>query len=127
MVIFVVDRDERQLARLREQVLKAAPYSEVLCFSDTREALEAVSKQMCDVLFTEIEMPYVTGIGLAKKFKRINPRVNIIFMSDFKERAIQVFDIKPSGFQLKPLSYEAVELEMEDLRYPVTENVLAAV
>ena len=56
---------------------------------------------------------------LAKKVKKMNPKVNIIFLTvcDEKEHAKEVLKIKPSGYLLKPAKKDQLEHELNNLRY----------
>jgi YesN/AraC family two-component response regulator len=70
-------------------------------------------------LISEIELCGTDGLTLAKKVKKVNPRVNIIFLTvcDEKEYAKEVLRIKPSGYLLKPAKKEQLALELNSLRY----------
>ena len=70
-------------------------------------------------MISEIELSGVDGLTLAKKVKKMNSQVNIIFLTvcDEKEHAKEVLRIKPSGYLLKPAKKEQLELELNNLRY----------
>lgn len=77
------------------------------------EALELVEKLEPDLLLTDIKMPFVSGIELARQAREIRPAMNIAFLSgydDFKfaQQAIQYNII---SYLLKPIS--AAELTKE--------------
>ena len=73
----------------------------------------------CDVLISEIELAGVDGLTLAKEIKKLNSRVNIIFLTvcDEKEHAKEVLEIRPSGYLVKPANKEQLALELNNLRY----------
>jgi YesN/AraC family two-component response regulator len=83
------------------------------------EAIGFAKENGCDVLISEIELCGVDGLTLAKAVKKLNPKVNIIFLTvcDEKEHAKEVFQIKPSGYLLKPAKQEQLALELNNLRY----------
>ena len=68
---------------------------------------------------TEIELFGMDGLTLAKEVKKLNPQVNIIFLTvcDEKEHAQEVLKIKPSGYILKPAKKDQLEFELFNLRY----------
>jgi YesN/AraC family two-component response regulator len=78
-----------------------------------------VRENGCDILISEIELCGINGLTLAQEIKRLNPRVNIIFLTvcDEREHAREVMRIKPSGYLVKPASQEQLEMEMKNLRY----------
>ena len=60
--------------------------------------------------------------GLAKNMKKLNSKVNILFLTvcDEKEHAKEVMKIKPSGYLVKPAKKEQLESELKNLRYHVS-------
>ena len=61
---------------------------------------------------------------LAEEIKKINPKVNIIFVTVCGERehAREVLKLKPSGYLTKPATQEQIMQELRELRYPVRYN-----
>ena len=68
-----------------------------------------------------IDLGGVDGLTLAKEIKKLNSKVNIIFLTvcDEKEYAKEVLEIKPSGYLVKPANKEQIALELSSLRYNV--------
>ena len=99
-----------------EQIL---PDASIVAFTNADEALDFVRSNGCDVLISEIELCGVDGLTLAKSVKKLNSKVNIIFLTvcDEKEHAKEVLMIKPSGYLLKPAKREQLETELNNLRY----------
>ena len=62
-------------------------------------------------------MPLISGINLAKKLKKINPLVNIIFVTAFDNYALDAYKLHASGYVLKPVSVEKIKKELDGLRY----------
>ena len=83
------------------------------------DALDFVKDNGCDVLITEIEMGGIGGLLLARSVQQVNPKVNIIFLTvcDAKEHAREVFNIRPSGYLVKPATKEQLAYELNNLRY----------
>ena len=81
--------------------------------------MEFVKEHGCDVLISEIELAGIDGLTLAKSIKKINSKVNIIFLTvcDEKEHAKDVMRIKPSGYLVKPATKEQLAYELNNLRY----------
>ena len=67
----------------------------------------------------EIELAGVDGLTLAKRMKKLNPQVNIIFntVCDEREYAKEVMNIKPSGYLVKPTRKDQLAFELNNLRY----------
>ena len=119
MTVVCVDDHSVMLNGIKQNVEQILPDARIVAFSDANEALAFVKENGCDILISEIELCGVDGLTLAKRVKKLNPRVNIIFLTvcDEKEHAREVFKIKPSGYILKPADRGQLELEFNDLRY----------
>ena len=119
MTIVCVDDHPIMLRGLSHTIRQLFPEADVTAFEGANEAMEYVREKGCDILISEIELYGVNGLTLAKEIKRLNPRVNIIFLTvcDEKEYAREVLKIKPSGYLVKPASREQLEAELKNLRY----------
>ena len=71
------------------------------------------------ILICEIELCGIDGLTLAQGIKKLNPMVNIIFLTvcDEKEYAREVLKIRPSGSLVKPATSEQLAHELNNLRY----------
>ena len=119
MTIVCVDDHSVMLKGTKRSVEQILPDASIVAFSNAGEALAFVKENGCDVLISEIELCGVDGITLAKSVKKLNSKVNIIFLTvcDEKDYAKEVFRIKPSGYLLKPAKKEQLEAELKSLRY----------
>lgn len=72
---------------------------------DVLEDLDSLSD--VDVVITDIKMPFVTGLELAKNLKESYPLIQIIFLSGFDDfdYAKQAIQLDAVAYLLKPLSY----------------------
>lgn len=68
-----------------------------------REALQAVSKEMPDVLVTDIEMPEMSGLTLASEVHERYPRVHIVILTTFARPGYfrRAMDAGAQGYLLK--------------------------
>ena len=119
MRIVCVDDHPILLKGIYQNIRQLVPDAMVNAFEHAEEALGFVKKHGCDILISEIELCTLDGLTLAKNVKKINPRVNIIFLTvcDEKEHAREVLKIKPSGYLVKPANQEQLEAELKNLRY----------
>jgi DNA-binding NarL/FixJ family response regulator len=119
MTVVCVDDHPIMLSGLMNSVQQLLPDASIGAFGSADEAIGFAQENGCDVLISEIELSGVDGLTLAKRLKTLNPKVNIIFLTvcDEKEHAREVFNIKPSGYLLKPAKKEQLELELNNLRY----------
>ena len=119
MTIVCVDDHPIMLKGISSNIRQILPDAVIGVFPNASEALAYVRQNGCDVLLTEIELGGVDGLTLAKEIKKLNSKVNIIFLTvcDEKEHAKEVIRIKPSGYLVKPANKEQLELELKNLRY----------
>ena len=88
-------------------------------FSDVKKALKYIKENTPDVAWLDIEMPGMSGLEMAMEVKKASPKTNIIFVTGHEEFAYQSFKLHASGFVLKPVTKEALETELDNLRTPV--------
>ncbi|MBQ7712633.1 MAG: response regulator [Clostridia bacterium] len=120
MRVLLADDEKLQLLRLENVVRKVLPAEyEVSCYVNPVLAWEENEDKRVDLAFLDIEMPVLNGIGLAKKLKKNNPQVNIIFVTAYDHYALDAYKLHASGYVTKPVNAEMVRAEVEALRYPV--------
>ena len=119
MTIVCVDDHPIMLKGISKNVRQLLPDSIIGAFANAEEAVAFVKEKGCDVLISEIELVGVDGLTLAKRIKKLNSKVNIIFLTvcDEKEHAKEVMNIKPSGYLVKPAKQEQLAYELNNLRY----------
>ena len=122
MTIVCVDNTPIMLQSLKENARSAYPDADVQTFLTEAPALEYAKKCGCDVLLCEINPPRLGGLFLAEKIKKINPRVNIIFVTvcSESEHAKAVMRLKPSGYLTKEATGAQIREELLNLRYPLS-------
>lgn len=103
--VLVVD-DEAYVLDLVKQILSACGYK-VLSAEGPAEALEVLAKYADEVklLVTDITMPGLDGVELAKKLLPICPDLKVLFISGFSDGPPERTDLgRNSAFLAKPFS-----------------------
>jgi CheY-like chemotaxis protein len=85
--ILLVDDDE--LVRGSLMGLLEAHRCRVLVAASGEEALRLLAQEHVDVLFTDIIMPDLDGIALAKEAKRLRPDLRVMFATGYYSRAAE--------------------------------------
>lgn len=120
-VVVADDEDE-----LREAVCTMIPWQDYgFCLvgsaSNGLDALQMVEKYEPDLLLTDIRMPFISGIELARQVREVRPATNIAFLSgydDFKY-AKQAIQYNIISYMLKPLTLEGLGEELRTIRQKI--------
>ena len=83
------------------------------------EALSYARSHHIDVAFLDIEMPDMNGLEMAEALRKIQPNVNIVFVTGHAEYALDAHSLFASGYLVKPADVSDVEKVLQHLRYPV--------
>lgn len=115
MYTVVVADDERELrqALIRRVNWEKEGFTVVGEAENGAEALELVEKLEPDLLLTDIKMPFLSGIELAKAVREVRPATQIAFLSGYDDfyYAQQAIQYNIISYMLKPIS--SVELTQE--------------
>ena len=66
-----------------------------------------------ELIFLDIDMPEMDGITFAKRLRRTNSRVDIIFISNREERVFDALRVNPAGFIRKKRFLEDVSAVLD--------------
>ena len=119
MVIIAVDDERLAVDSIIKSIRSVAPGAEVYGFRSGVSVLDFLESHPGDVAFLDIEMRDMNGMDLAAQIRRRFPRMNIVFTTGYSRYAGRAFDVRASGYILKPITAEKIRNELENLRYPV--------
>jgi CheY-like chemotaxis protein len=109
-VLFVEDDDG---VRETTAAVVAAHGARLLIAEGGYEALDLIAQEHIDVLFTDIVMPGLNGIELAKQAKARQPDIKILFMTAYYSRAAEAQQLGKLLF--KPLRAREIIEELDEL------------
>lgn len=84
-------------------------------FESPLDTLNFLEKNKIDVVFLDINMPDMNGINLGKIISKIYPEVKIIFITAYKDYAVDAFEVKAFDYLLKPYSEERIRNLLKSL------------
>ncbi|MGN0169257.1 MAG: response regulator [Lachnospiraceae bacterium] len=105
--VLLVDDEEDVIAVIRKKMNWEELGFEVIGYAQNGiEALEIAENQTVDVVLTDIKMPYMDGLTMAKQMKELNPGVKIIIFSGFDEfeYAKEAIEVEAEKYILKPVN-----------------------
>lgn len=123
MKIVCVDQSRLGLLKLKRIVKEIVPDAEVDDCRKPSEVLLKAGNGKVDVLLTETDFGRSRweGLQFARKMKKLNPHMNIIFVTAESGNEIgeEFISLRASGMITKPYGAWDVRKEFENLRYPV--------
>ena len=100
----IIVEDEPLARSLLENYIQKVPYLNLIqSFSDPLKALEYLRDNSVDILFSDIQMPEITGITLLKILQK---KPLIILTTAYSEYAIEGYELDVLDYLLKPITFE---------------------
>ena len=122
MHTLIVD-DKIMVVKMMKLLLsRIDPYGTHTGLTEPEKAIGIVEKEVIDVAFLDVEMPDMNGIELAEKLQKINPLINIVFITGYEEYMPKAFELYASGYIVKPITEKALRGALSHLRYRVRDN-----
>ncbi|MBR1382504.1 MAG: response regulator [Ruminococcus sp.] len=120
MKVLIVDDNQLLVEDLLDEMSRIVPHAQCIGTSRSEEVLRLFKEHLFDVVISDIDMPGLDGITLAKKILEVKQRTNIIYITGHEKYAVESYATFPSSFILKPVSTEKMRDAFEHLRYPVS-------
>ncbi len=123
-VLIADDEEELRKAVIQKVDWESAGFTVVGEAENGAEALELIEQLGPDLLITDIKMPFVSGIELARQAREIRPSMQIAFLSGyddfrFAQKAIQYNII---SYMLKPISANELTEEMKVIKEKIDQK-----
>ena len=100
----IVTDDEPMARKGLQGYIEKIDFLELVAVCENAIELNSVLKQQpVDLLFLDIEMPYMTGIEL---LKNLSSPPKVIFTTAYDKYALQGFELEVLDYLLKPVSFE---------------------
>ena len=116
MNAIAVDDEVLMLSALVAAVKASPDISAIEKFLSCEDALEYVKDNPVDVAFLDINMRGMGGLALAEKIIASRPDCRIVFCTGYEEYALFAFKLHASGYLLKPVSVEDVQMEIDNIK-----------
>lgn len=84
---------------------------EIDCFTSGEELCDEIKHTNYDLLFLDIELPKMNGVAVGQYIRETlkNETIQIAYISSKQEYAMELFEMRPINFLVKPLSDEKIE------------------
>ena len=99
--------DDEIIAKKLTSVLSSL-FKEVLHVEDGQKGLEAFKNGKFDMILSDISMPNMNGIEMAKEIKEINQEQSIMFSTAHCEAKLlmEAINLNVDGYVLKPINHK---------------------
>ena len=116
MIAIAVDDEPLMLGALVKAISASSDIACVEKFSGCKEALAYITENPVDVAFLDINMRGIGGLALAEKILEVRPGCKIVFCTGHEEYAVSAFKLHVSGYLMKPISAEDVQIEIDNIK-----------
>lgn len=83
--------------------------TDVFPFENGEDLIEKNASTRMDVVFLDIIMPVTGGMDTARELRKNDTALKIVFLTSSPEFALESYDVKASGYLLKPVVYEKIK------------------
>lgn len=108
--IAIVDDDSLSVERITEYLkkyeLETGKIFNIDSFSDGDMIVHQYSHKF-DIIFMDVEMKFMDGMSAAEEIRKIDSKVEIIFITNMAQYAIRGYAVQALDYLLKPVSYFA--------------------
>ncbi len=98
---------------------KALPSARLNGFMKVSEAMSFARENRIAIAFLDIEMGRQNGLDVCEELLQIDPFINVIFLTSYREYSLNAWNTGACGYIMKPLTVERVMEQLDCLRYPV--------
>jgi len=112
----VVDDEWYNLQEISDLIEKTGCMEVVKKYQNPHKALIEFEKTSPDIAFIDIDMPEIDGITLAEKLINIKASIIIVFITAWKQYAVDAFDLNAIDYIVKPIRTERFNKMVEKVK-----------
>ncbi|MCO5248993.1 MAG: LytTR family DNA-binding domain-containing protein [Chitinophagales bacterium] len=110
--VFIVDDEEHAVELLKEKLLSVTNYfDEIITFTNSMLAMNAILEVKPDLIFSDIEMPAISGLVLHKKIRELD--IPLIYVTAYSTYAIDAVRLQAFDYLLKPVKESELQHSIE--------------
>lgn len=124
-ILLVDDEEEVRTSIIKKIEWDKVGFTVIGDAENGRDALEKVEALEPDVILTDIRMPYMDGLSLAKQIRELRPSIKIIIFSGYDdfEYAKQAISLNITEYILKPVNAKELMEILERVRKNLDEEI----
>ncbi len=117
--IIIVDDSKAILSDSLQVLERVIPNATIAGFIWPQEAIEYTKTNRVSLAFLDIELGSASGLDLCEQLIKINPYINIVYLTAYPDYSLDAWNTGACGFLLKPLTPESILKQLAKLRYPL--------
>jgi len=111
----LIDDEENCLKMLEWELNNACPQVKILALCDSgKEGLKAIKNHQPDVIFLDIDMPYMNGFEMLELAPEVN--FDIIFTTAYDKYAVKAFKTSAIDYLLKPIDVDELTVAIQKIK-----------
>lgn len=101
--IFILDDHQMLIDGLKALLVNEKNFEITDTSTNAKSALEKISKNIPDIVLSDINMPEMDGIAFTREVKKLYPAIKVLALSMFGEKSTisEILDAGASGYILK--------------------------
>lgn len=107
--VIVMDDEPLALVNMEKKLKEFNSIEVIRSFTNVKDLLAEGPSLDFQVAFLDIEMPGMNGLAIAKLLKEWNKNIHIVFVTAYRDYAVQAFEINSLDYLLKPISKARLE------------------
>lgn len=115
--VILVDDDENDLSSLTTKLQRNCNDVQIVArCKNVQEAVKSINALQPDIVFTDIEMPAISGLQLLDFFDLNNIQFELIFATSHSEFAVRAFQLSAMDYLVKPIDEELLAKAVDKVR-----------
>ncbi|MBV1913805.1 MAG: LytTR family DNA-binding domain-containing protein [Pseudomonadales bacterium] len=111
--VLIAEDEPLALKRIKRMVDELEGYQVIGTAQNGFKALDAAQSLQPDILLTDISMPGMGGLELARRLDNEPVPPALIFLTAYDQYALDAFDVHAAGYLLKPIRKEDLQVALK--------------
>lgn len=121
MKAIIIDDEKNCITSLVYEIEQNCPQVKIVTTcSSGKEGILAIKKHQPDIVFLDIDMPYINGFEMLDMLPEVN--FSTIFTTAYDKYALQAFKISAVDYLLKPVAKEELQAAVSKVKTKRDEN-----